>query len=155
MSEQKMLKLETFLASRVVRLAGKLSDAVATIYTGPYALTVPQWRVLATLAEQEGLTAASIAVQTSMDKVKVSRAIKHLMTRALVSRQLMRGDGRAYQLSLTSSGWQLYQRVVPDALAWQRSLLCDISDDDYHTFLNVMTRLEQQLTNKANNRDDS
>ena len=145
MSQKPMLLLEQFLAYRVVRFADKLSHAVSDIYTDEHALTIAQWRVLATLAEHDGLTAKTIGIRTSMDKVKVSRAINSLEARRLLTRSTHKGDGRVRHLSLTDAGWRLYYKVVPKALVWQKTLVNDVSEKEYETFLRVMAKLEHSI----------
>ncbi|GGW76180.1 MarR family winged helix-turn-helix transcriptional regulator [Alteromonas halophila] len=146
MSDDTQLVLEQFLAFRAVRFASKLSTSVAEIYAGPHGLSRAQWRVLATLAEEDGLTAKVIARRTSMDKVSISRAVKLLKARSLIHREPTETDGRTYRLLLTGQGRALYAEIVPDAVAWQRTLLAGISDEEYQRFLHLMATLEDRLT---------
>lgn len=149
MPNETSLSLEQFLAYRAVRFANKLSHAVSDIYTDEYGLSVAQWRVLATLAEHDGLTATTVASRTAMDKVKVSRAITSLEANGMLTRCTVAGDSRALQLSLTKSGRALYNTVVPKALAWQERLVNEVPEDEYETFLRVMATLENSIDNTA------
>ena len=72
------LQLERFLPYRLSVLSNTISSAIATDYSRRFGLSIPQWRVLAVLADTPNLTAAQISTRTAMDKVAVSRAIASL-----------------------------------------------------------------------------
>lgn len=145
MPAQSQLRLDDFLAYRTVRLADKMSRAVSGIYKTRFGLTIPQWRIIATIAAQPGLSAKHIAGNTAMDKVKVSRAVQQLMSRGLLERVPLPDDGRAYQLLLTDKGTQLYQTIVPLAREWQAQLLAVLSDEERDTLMDAIDKLELAL----------
>jgi DNA-binding MarR family transcriptional regulator len=95
------LVLETFLPYRISRLAERVSRSLSQVYSERFGISVPQWRILATLAEAPGLTAQRVAACTNMDKVKVSRAVAELESRGHLRRERSARDGRASDLHLT------------------------------------------------------
>jgi DNA-binding MarR family transcriptional regulator len=98
------LVLETFLPYRISRLAERVSRSLSQVYSERFGISVPQWRILATLAEAPGLTAQRVAACTNMDKVKVSRAVAELESRGHLRRERSARDGRASDLHLTDEG---------------------------------------------------
>ena len=68
------LRLDTFLPYRLSITSGRVSEAVASVYRNLFELTIPEWRVIAVVAESEGLTQQAIVERTLMDKVTISRA---------------------------------------------------------------------------------
>ena len=139
------LQLARFVPFRLNRLAGAVSQHLAVIYRGRYALEVPEWRVLATVAERAGCTAQYVAASTAMHKTRVSRAIAQLRRRGLIARAAARGDRRALRLSLTRAGRCLYGELVPLALARERALLGCLSAPERRAFARALTRLERLL----------
>ena len=68
------LKLDRFLPYVLNTLAERISAGLSTIYAGEYGLTIPEWRVMANLAEHGTLNARQIVQFTTMEKSMVSRA---------------------------------------------------------------------------------
>jgi len=139
------LQLARFVPFRLNRLAGAVSQHLAVIYRGRYALEVPAWRVLATVGERHGCTAQYVAASTRMHKTRVSRAIAQLRRRGLIARAAAHGDRRALHLSLTPAGRRLYAQLVPLALARERLLLRCLSAPERRAFARALTRLEHLL----------
>lgn len=117
------LELDRFLPYRLSVLANTVSTAIAAAYAERHGLTIPQWRVLAVLAQEPGLSAAEVAARTAMDKVAVSRAVAGLERERRVRRGAARDDRRRQRLALTRAGRDVYSRIVPAALAYERRLL--------------------------------
>ena len=117
------LRLERFLPYRLSVLANTISAAIASVYASQHDLTIPEWRIIAVLAQSPGLSAADVAARTAMDKVAVSRAVARLERAGRVRRRAVRGDRRRRQLALTARGRDVYTRIVPWALEYERRLL--------------------------------
>ncbi len=117
------LQLERFLPYRLSVLANTMSTAIASVYAERHDLSIPEWRVIAVLAQEPGLTAAEVAARTAMDKVAVSRAVSRLEASGRVRRDAVRGDRRRQQLALTREGRDVYSKVVPWALEYERRLV--------------------------------
>lgn len=116
------LRLEAFLPYRLNVLAALASEALSRIYRERHRISIPEWRVLATLGQFGRLTARDIGTHSHMHKTKVSRAVADLEARRLVSRTASREDRREAHLSLTAKGRAIYRDLVPEALAFGRAL---------------------------------
>ena len=81
------LKLETFLPYRLNRISAAVSREFRSVYGPDFDLTVPEWRVLATLGQFEVATAKAIGAHSAMHKTKVSRAVKALEDRRWLRRR--------------------------------------------------------------------
>lgn len=145
MSGTSSLVLEAFLAYRTAKLAAKLSEAFSVVYQQRFGLTIAQWRVLATLAHCREASAKSIANTTSMDKVKVSRAVQLLAERELLTKRIDANDKRSQKLRLTDSGRHLYAQIEPLALQWQNQITADLSQEELTLFMKVVDKLEHGL----------
>ncbi len=117
------LRLDDFLPYRLSVLTNRVSRTLARLYAERFELTVPQWRVLAVLGESPDLCADDICRVTEMDKVTVSRAVHGLREQGRVVRHRDPRDGRRVRIDLTDAGREVYRRVVPLALGFERRLL--------------------------------
>jgi DNA-binding MarR family transcriptional regulator len=138
---QKLL-LENFLPYRLNRAAAQVSRDFRRVYGPHHDLTVPEWRVLATLGEFDEMTAKSIGAHSSMHKTKVSRAVSALETRRWLTRRQNPGDRREDFLSLTPLGRQTYSAIVPRALAFEKALLKRLGPHA-RSLLDGMDRLDE------------
>lgn len=138
-------RLEAFLPYRLNQLAERASRTLATVYSQRFDLSIPQWRVLATLHAAPGLTARDVAKRATLDKVTVSRALARLAERDLVDRRACSRDGRASELRLSPAGRRLFARIAPLALAWERELLVGLTDRERDLLGELIGKLDAGL----------
>ncbi len=124
------LALEHFLPYRLSVLSSRVSRAIARRYSKAFGLSVPEWRVIAVLGRQPGLTAKDIAEATEMDKVAVSRAVARLVAAQRVACETDPADARRQLLRLTPLGEKVRARIAPMALAEERKLLAALSPNE-------------------------
>jgi DNA-binding MarR family transcriptional regulator len=124
------LHLENFLPYRLSVLSNTVSGAIAAAYFAHFGLTIPEWRVMAVLAANPGLSAAEVTARTAMDKVAVSRAVATLLAAGRLRRTTVKADRRRTHLELTPAGTRVYAQVVPMALDYERHLVAPLSKKD-------------------------
>jgi DNA-binding MarR family transcriptional regulator len=139
------VQLSQFVPYRMVHLASNISLALSKIYKQEFNISIPEWRVLAQLAEQQKLYSKDIGEITSMDKSKVSRAVKALESKNYLIRQTDKKDNRAAYLSLTVKGNSLYQKIAPKALQWERQLIGVLKASEFKDLMNVLGKLDKQV----------
>src|SRR5579862_4997825 len=110
------LRLDGYLPYRLSVASNAVSRLIARAYEDRFGLTIPQWRLIAVLAEHGPLTQQDIGLRTVMDKVTVSRATQGLVKRQLLQRVPHDEDGRSHHLALSKSGERLYGEISPVAL---------------------------------------
>ena len=135
------LILERFLPYRLSILSNRISRAIAARYAKTFALTIPEWRIIAVRGRRPGLTAKEVAEATEMDKVAVSRAVAKLVAAKRVSADVHDDDGRAQSLTLTAQGEALHARIAPIALESERKLLSALSTSERAQFDALIDRL--------------
>lgn len=153
MKTRARLELAAFLPYRLVSLSQRISHALSAIYREEFDVSVPEWRILANLAEKGELNPSEIAAQTSMDRARVTRAIKDLSRKRCVLKRRDERDGRAYRLRLSPQGLALYRQIAPLALAWERRLLSALEPREYRELLRLLDRLSARLE-QGEARDD-
>ena len=117
------LQLDAFLPYQLSVTSNAVSRAIASTYAARFGLKIPEWRVLAVLAEAAALSPRDLGARTEMDKMTVSRAAAGLAGRGLVARAADAGDRRSHRLELTPAGRALHAEVAPLALALEAQLL--------------------------------
>ncbi|MBA2919241.1 MarR family transcriptional regulator [Sphingomonas sp. MAH-20] len=121
-----MLRLDEFLPYQLSVASNAVSSAIARTYEVLFGLRVPEWRLIAVLAEQEGVTQQALVARTEMDKMTVSRAAQALVSRGLVTRVPHGRDKRSHTLALSEEGRALYAQIAPKALELEQRLLHEL-----------------------------
>lgn len=145
------LQLDRFLPYRLSVLTNLVSTAIAGAYSERFGLTIPEWRVMAVLGQQTGLSAAQVAERTAMDKVAVSRAVSRLLASGRLERRIAPGDRRKSMLSLSATGESIYAEVVPVALRLERSLLEVLDETDRQALDRMISKLLEHARRFSNN----
>lgn len=140
-----LLILDRFLPYRLSVLSNTVSTAIANRYTERFELRIPEWRVLAVLGMQPGLSAAEVAAKTAMDAVAVSRAVTRLIKQGRLERRYTSQDRRRSELRLSEQGQRVYEEIVPIARAYERALLDGLDATERLE----LDRLLQRLTQRA------
>lgn len=139
------LNLHDFFPYRLSVLQQRVSSAIAQHYHDEFDLGRMEWRVIATLAMFDRISARDICEFTHMAKMQVSRAIARLTKNGLVQQRTNAEDHRASDLSLTDEGRKVYARIVPRVLAKEREILSHLDADEQAQLLGIMTKLEASL----------
>lgn len=139
------IALESFFPYRVNRIADAVSQRFCRVYRAQYGLTIPEWRVLATLAQFKLMTAKEIGLHSGMHKTKVSRAIKDCEHRRWIRRAISPIDRRVESLRLTSEGRRAYASMVPKMLICESDLLNELGLDQSKAVLSAFRKLEVVL----------
>ena len=135
------LILDEYMPYRLSIASNAVSKLIARAYEDRFGLTIPQWRLMAVLAEKP-LTQQAIVARTAMDKVTVSRAAQGLVNRHLVGRAAHEVDGRSHLLALTEQGRELHAEIAPLALAYEAALLSGLTPAEVETLKRLLLRLE-------------
>lgn len=142
-NKARRLRLQEYLPYRLSVAANAVSELIARGYESRFKLRIPQWRLIAVLADEGPLTQQSLCGRTIMDKVTVMRAAQGLLRRRLVRRLPNERDGRSHRLQLTATGLRLYRQIVPLALDYQAQLLAGLERDEILRLEATLKRLEE------------
>ena len=139
------IDLTTFLPYQLTHLATLVSNDFSSIYKKEFDLTIPQWRIIANLAQSGQSTAKQLCTQADMDKSTVSRAVKTLIDEGLIYSELNKHDKRAAFLMLSDKGMALFEKITPQALQWEQALLSCLSDDEQRQLIAIFEKLKNKL----------
>ena len=135
------LILDEYLPYRLSIASNAVSKLIARAYEDRFGLTIPQWRLMAVLAEKP-MTQQAIVARTAMDKVTVSRAAQGLVSRHLIARTAHEVDGRSHTLALTIQGRELHGEIAPLALAYEAALMSGLTPAEVEALKRLLLRLE-------------
>jgi DNA-binding MarR family transcriptional regulator len=138
-----VLTLERFLPYRLSTLSNRISQIVSETYKDKFALSVTEWRIMAVLGEYPGASADEVSSKTQIEKSIISRALKKLLTRRMVVREVDSADRRRHNLSLTMTGQDVYKQIVPVSYDYEAELLKCFSEQEREQFNVLVDRLYQ------------
>ncbi len=136
------LSLQQFLPYRLSVLSNRISDSLANKYRKRFGINVHEWRILSALGEEKKLSAVAITNRIAMDKVTVSRAVKKLIEKGLILKDLDSKDQRSYELALSIDGVNMYQQLVPIALAHEQEVITNLTSKDKENLLELLLKLD-------------
>ena len=99
------------------------------VAAAPVALTVPQHRVLLTIAADGPRRVGTLADDLGVNQSNASRIVDRLATQGLVHRTRDRQDGRAWLVELTRDGHDLLEAVGEHRLAALLDVVAKVPED--------------------------
>jgi len=136
------LVLDEFLPFRLSYTSNLVSEAIARTYEALFGLSIPEWRLVAVVAEAGRIAQGAVGQRTRMDKVTVSRAAAALVGRGLMARAPNAADRRSHLLELTTAGRDLYAAVAPKALELERRVFDRLDRGEVRRFAETLRRIE-------------
>jgi DNA-binding MarR family transcriptional regulator len=96
-----------------------------------FGLTPPQFDVIATLGNTQGMTPKELVEKTLITKGTLTGIVDRLEARGLVRRVPSPTDGRSQIVQLTKKGVTLFNKVFPLLLAYMGKAFAGLSAKDY------------------------
>lgn len=127
---------------RISRLLVTGGAQVIRLCEGTFGITRREWRILALLAQGDGLLSSELAGRAQLDRARTSRAVTALAAKQLVSRNPRPGDRRSVMLSLTPAGRALFDALFPQVAAINRSLLGALDDAELERLDTALATLQ-------------
>jgi DNA-binding MarR family transcriptional regulator len=139
--------LDSFLPYRLAVLAQRVSADFARVYGARHDLSIPEWRVIAHLANAEGpVSVREVFARVAMDKSKVSRAAGRLELAGLIEKREDPRDRRLVALSLTGAGRAVMAELAPLARGFEARLLGRLAPDDRVAIDRILAQLLEDET---------
>jgi DNA-binding MarR family transcriptional regulator len=132
---------DDFPLTLVHALSNRVTRSYFTDVETKLGITLPEWRVLLTVFQEPGITAAEITSYWAMEKMAVNRAIQRLLRAGRLAREKSTEDARAYRLSLTPEGRKIYDEVLPVAAARYRHYMDALTAEERKAWIAAMKKL--------------
>jgi DNA-binding MarR family transcriptional regulator len=139
------LDLERYVPGLLTFLANKLSRGASVLYRKHFGVGIIEWRVMALLAIEPGITAARVCHVIGLDKAPASRALSGLRQRGLVVEERDTRDQRRRLARLTPAGVALHDRIIEVALERERLLLGCLEAAERDALIALLNRLHANL----------
>ncbi|MCW5725673.1 MAG: winged helix-turn-helix transcriptional regulator [Maricaulaceae bacterium] len=143
------LRLPDYLPYRLSVASNLASRLISRAYQQRFGLSIWEWRVIAVLGDGAARAAQDLCEATAMDKVTVSRAVRSLAGKGLVSRSRHARDGRSALVALTDQGRRTYAEIAPLALEYERALLAGFTGAEVAALKDLLARLERRADELA------
>lgn len=135
------LTVEDFLSVHIVRIAAHLRS-FPSLYARGIGLTLPQWRLLSTVAHHKSIPLKQLAEVSASDKALVSRTIKELAEKGLVNTASMKSGDRSLTCNITPKGTKLVDTAMPLARMLHARLLLSLDTEDRVRLYDILQKLQ-------------
>lgn len=136
--------LDDLLLYRISRLLGVAGGMVTRLCEGRFGITRREWRVLAVLAQHDGLLSSALAAHAQLDRARTSRAVSSLQAKHLLRREVQASDLRKARLSLTEQGRALYDALFPLTARINQELLAALAPAEVAQLETMLNRLQDR-----------
>ncbi|HSV54423.1 MAG TPA: MarR family transcriptional regulator [Burkholderiaceae bacterium] len=135
--------LDDLLLYRLSRLLGVAGSMVIRLCEGRFGITRREWRILALLAQDEGLLSSQLAERAQLDRARTSKAITSLVDKKLLLREPRPDDRRQAALTLSGEGRALVQALFPLVVRINQELLAVLPETGVAQLDDALDRLQR------------
>jgi len=128
---------------RIIGLLDLLRRSGTLAHRRTFDLSGIEWRIMSQVGDHAPLSLNDLADLLNLDRGQVSRAVKAMKERGLLSSR-RRPGGPAIDITLSHEGKTLHQRMVALAVERNEFLVGDIPDDEIARVSEVLDRVKQK-----------
>jgi DNA-binding MarR family transcriptional regulator len=114
-----------------------------------------QWRAIAILKFNNGITQSELAERLLMDKAPMGALLDKLEAKQLIQRRTDAKDRRAKRIHLTQATEPLIPILERHSDTLLQRAVEGLSELEIHTLETLLTKMRNNLTVKHNNREDT
>jgi len=142
------MRLADYLPYLLNRIGPPLEDGFAAPLAAA-GVSLQMWRVLAVLHEYGDQSVGDLSALTSIRLSTLSRLVGRMARRGLVARRRDGGDARAVIVGLRKAGAATAERLIPDALAYERRLTSGLTAAEIATLKRLLVRVYDGMAPEA------
>lgn len=131
------------LSFRLHSVANLLSRSAGMRYKRDFGVTLWEWRTIALVGGQPGISFKDLAKIAGLDKSQASRVVAGLNERGLLLRSTDENDARGLRLSLTKAGQRLYEGLIEAAGDRNEAFLGALDPQERRVLETALTKLER------------
>lgn len=140
-----MYQLSNSLPYLLARLGVRMGDLFTRVIRKEK-LTLPMYRVLATLMEERrALRLGEIVTRTSVDQSTLSRLVAEMERTGLLTRERPQDNQRSLQVTLTPRGAELASRLMPIAAYYEEVAADSLSAKETAALKKTLVQLYDNL----------
>lgn len=130
-----------YLIHEVARLMKRRFEEEAQTH----GITLPQWRTLAVIEQNNDIAQAGIAAAIDADPMTMSGILDRLDKRGLIERYADPNDSRAKKARLTAEGHALFEEARSVGLAMYETALEGVDAGQQQVAIATLTRMRENL----------
>lgn len=115
-----------------------------------YEITLDQWVILSTLADQESINQKTLSIKSEKDPASLLRTLDILERKGLIERRHDKTDRRASSLFITPKGKNLKNEVAPFIEERFKEITKNIAEQDIEVYEKVVNKLNDNLVELLN-----
>lgn len=115
-------------------------------YLRQFDITLPGYRVLASLSHRDEQAIVELAEHTSIDVSTLSRLITSLEEKGLVARRRDTADARSIKIQLLAPGAQLASQTIPLGALFERVVIAGFSAEEVKVLKQMLVRMYSNLS---------
>ncbi|MBW7925516.1 MAG: MarR family transcriptional regulator [Burkholderiaceae bacterium] len=139
------LRLGRFFPYHLAITADIVSGELAAALHHATKLSMTEWRIMAVIGSFAPLSTKTVAAYTTINKVRVSRAVSRLVQLGYVTREIDPVDNRLLKLDFSTRGRAIFDVISSVATAWEDALLESFSDKEIDTIVGALARLRARV----------
>lgn len=137
---------EPFLATlRELARCYQAFEAFSAAHIRTLGLTPPQFDIVATLGNTDGMSFKDLGEKTLITKGTLTGVVDRLADKKLVRRVASPTDGRSQTVQLTPEGAALFARVFPAHVEYARQAFAPLSDVELEQTRAALARLRTAI----------
>ncbi|MEQ1648991.1 MAG: MarR family transcriptional regulator [Hyphomicrobiaceae bacterium] len=109
-------------------------------------LTPRQYAVLATVAQNEGLSQTGLVDRTGIDRSTLADIVRRMLKKGLLQRRRTKEDARAYAVKLTEEGKRMLRTAEPIARRVDERILEGLQAKQREQFLDDLSTIVTTLS---------
>ncbi len=134
-------------AYRIAFLANFYREPLMRRMEREFGLIRPEWTILICLNFQDGVNARDICEITEQPRNTISRAVRTLSEKGLISYKTDPGDARRTVLLLTQEGKQMHERIMPMFEEGERRMLACLTASEQQQLDGLLDKLTRAVPN--------
>jgi MarR family transcriptional regulator, temperature-dependent positive regulator of motility len=146
MIETKLRENPCWLSFRVNYIAHHFNQPLYDWIRRTHRVTEPEYIVLYAIGLKEGVTADDVAASSSRPKNTLSRAVKTLLEKRLITRVEDAADRRRKSLYLTRLGRRILNETVPLLVAREQTMASALTAAEQKLLKQLLTKIIQDQT---------
>lgn len=140
-----ILDINNFVPFFISSLNNTLASGASNHFRDRYGIGISEWKTVAMLAIEPGITAARICEVVRLDKSAVSRSLGVLDGLGYLQSVSSERDIRKRQWWLNDKGYQLHNTIIGYSLGRERTLIEGADPEDLEATLRVMRLMLDNL----------
>lgn len=147
MTSRKIYELTDRLPFLINRVGAAMVD-FASPGLKHFHITIPLWRILATLSHRGEMRQIDLAELTSLDPPTVSRLITGAVKKGFVTRTRSNTSNREVTVRLTKKGEAVVEELVPKMLADEEAAFGNLPQKDIALVKSVLRKMYQNIVDR-------